>query len=587
MSSVENAKKSTQLTETLMCGATRYHNGIPGAIAKGISHLLLASGVCFALSPEPTMAQTPTAPEAMSHILAQAPSTANQLYVNPDRGSDREGQGSLQSPYKTITHALRVAQANTTIILAPGTYSAETGETFPLQLKPNVTLSGLPERNGNGVVIQGGGTYISRTVAAQNVTMLGAEKATLTGVTITNPNRRGYGLWIESTNPTITNNTFTGNTQDGIFIAGNCAPVIRENNFVQNGANGMTIHGTAKPEVRENSFERTGFGINVVEQAAPVLVGNRIRFNKDGLVVQGSARPVLRNNIIEGNERDGIVAIANASPDLGYSGQPGGNIFRNNRQYDINGEAAKEIISAFGNEMTANRTAGRIDLAGVVNPGTSPAPVAQTPRPTPTRPTPTRPTPAPLPNRPTSGQASGADSFPRPTQTPGQNPRPTGSSTPSTQTPIPVPTPEQPINIPVPPPRTSNVPPAPSGSLPSPGNRGDSLPVLLPVPNGNAPIGYGGSASQPVAANVNASGDGPPVPANRIQVLGLRYRVTVDAPTAREQNRVRSVVPEAFRTILNGRTVMQVGVFNSAENANQIVDTLSRNGIRAEIQELE
>lgn len=533
------------------------------------------------------MAQTPNAPEAMSNILAQAPSTANQLYVNPDRGSDREGQGSLQSPYKTITHALRVAQANTTIILAPGTYSAETGETFPLELKRNVTLSGLPERNGNGVVIQGGGSYISRTVAAQNVTMIAAEKATLTGVTITNPNRRGYGLWIESTSPTITNNTFTGNTQDGIFVAGNAAPVIRENNFVQNGANGMTIHGTAKPEVRENSFERTGFGINVVEQAAPVLVGNRIRFNKDGLVVQGSARPVLRNNIIEGSERDGIVAIANALPDLGSSGQPGGNIFRNNRQYDINGEAAKEIISAFGNEMTGNRTAGRIDLAGVVNPANSPRPVAQTPRPTQTRPTPTRPTPAPLPNRPTSGQTSGADSFPRPTQTPGQNPRPTGSSAPSTQTPIPVPTSEQPINIPVPPPRTSNVPPAPSGSIPSPGNRGDSLPVLLPVPNGNAPIGNAGSASQPVASNVNPPGEGPPVPANRIQILGLRYRVTVDAPTAREQNRVRSVVPEAFRTILNGRTVMQVGVFNSAENANQIVDTLNRNGIQAVIQELE
>ena len=63
--------------------------------------------------------------------------------------------------------------------------------------------------------------------------------------------------------------------------------------------------------------------------------------------------------------------------------------------------------------------------------------------------------------------------------------------------------------------------------------------------------------------------------------------MTVDAPTAREQNRVRSVVPEAFRTILNGRTVMQVGVFNSAENANQIVDTLNRNGIQAVIQELE
>lgn len=582
MIEINKTKKSKQLMKKTRVSIIGLCHQITPGIRTRIAPLLLATTVWFALSPESTMAQTPTARDPMSNSLAQAPSTANQLYVNPDRGSDREGQGSLQSPYKTITHALRVAQANTTIILAPGTYSTETGETFPLQLKPNVTLSGLPDRNGNGVVIQGGGTYISRTVAGQNVTMIAAEKATLTGVTITNPNRRGYGLWIESTNPTITNNTFTGNTQDGIFVAGDCAPVIRQNNFVQNGANGMTIHGTAKPEVRENSFERTGFGINVVERAAPLLVGNRIRFNKDGLVVQGSARPVLRNNIIEGSERDGIVAIANALPDLGYSGQPGGNIFRNNRQYDINGEAAKEIISAFGNEMTGNRIAGRIDLAGVVNPGNSPAPVAQTPRPTPT----------PLPNRPNPGQTNpgqtaGADSFPRPTPTPRPTPQPTGSSSPSTPTPIPVPTPEQPINIPVPPPRTSNVPPAPSGSIPRPGNRGDSLPVLLPVPDPNAPIGNAGSTSQPVAASVRFPGQQPPAPANRAPGLSLRYRVTVDAPTAREQNRVRAVVPEAFRTILNGRTVMQVGVFNSAENANKIVDTLSRNGIRAEIQEIE
>lgn len=567
MISVEKTQKSNQLTGAAIVGAT----------GCAIAHLLMATGVWLGLSSESMMAQTPTASESMSDLLAQAPSTANQLYVNPDRGNDRQGEGTAREPFKTITHALRVAQPNTTIVLAPGTYSAETGETFPLELKRDVTISGLPDGRGRGVAIQGGGSYISRTVARQNVTAIGADKATLTGVTITNPNRRGYGLWIESTSPTIINNTFTGNTQDGIFVAGNGAPMIRENNFVQNSANGMTINGTAKPEVRDNSFERTGFGINVLQEATPLLTGNRIRFNKDGVVVQGSARPVLRNNLIEGNERNGIVAISNALPDLGYAGEPGGNVFRNNREYDINGEAAKEIISAFGNEMANNRTIGRIDVAGVVNRGNSPAPVAQTPRPT-----------RPQPNPSTSRETSGADSFPRPTRTPERsNPRPTESQTPPTGTPIPVPTPGQPINIPVPAPRTSNLPPAPSGSTPNRGNRGDSLPVLLPVPDPNAPIGNGGSSSpQPVASGGPSRG-GPPAPGNRIQLLGLRYRVTVEAPTAREQNRVRSVVPEAFRTILNGRTVMQVGVFSSAENANEIADTLNRNGIKATIQELE
>lgn len=571
MSSLENTKKLNQPNQ--LSGA-----GIYGVTHCPIAPLLLATVVGFGLYSEPSLAQTPTAPDSMANVPAQAPSAANQLYVNPDRGNDRQGEGTARAPFKTITHALLVSRNNTTIFLAPGTYSTQTGETFPLELKRGVTISGLPDGRGRGVVVQGGGSYVSRTVAAQNVTMIGADKATLTGVTITNPNRRGYGLWIESTSPTITNNTFTGNTQDGIFVAGNGAPNIRENNFIQNSANGMTIDGTAKPEVRDNSFERTGFGINVLEEAAPLLIGNRIRFNKDGVVVQGESRPVLRNNLIEGNERNGIVAISNALPDLGYSGEPGGNVFRNNREYDINAEASKEIISAFGNEMTGDRTIGRIDVAGVVNPGTSRPPVAQTPPPT-----------RPRPNPSTSRASSGADSFPRPTgfgdQTTGfgdQTP-----TSPSQGTPIPVPQPGQPINIPVPAPRTSNLPPARAGSIPpTSGNRGDSLPVLLPVPDPNAPIGSGGSFSPPIVAS---RGDEPPAPdlSNRIQLLGLRYRVTVDAPTSREQNRVRSVIPEAFRTILNGRTVMQVGIFRDAKNANEVVDTLNRNGIRAVIQEIE
>ena len=234
MSSDKKARHSNQLTGGAICRTT------PWAIA----HLLLATGFWVSGSFEPIAAQTRTAADPMSNVVAQAPSTANQLYVNPDRGNDRRGEGTAESPFKTITHALRNAPANTTIILAPGTYSAETGESFPLELKRGVTISGRPDDRGRGVMIQGGDTYISRTVARQNVTAIAADKATLMGVTISNPNRRGYGLWIESSSPTIINNTFTGSTQDGIFVAGNGSPTISENNFTQNGANGMTINGT-------------------------------------------------------------------------------------------------------------------------------------------------------------------------------------------------------------------------------------------------------------------------------------------------------------------------------------------------------
>jgi len=241
-------------------------------------------------------------------------SERNQLFVNPATGNDSTGDGSSTAPLKTITQALRVAQPDTVIQLAPGTYSTETGEFFPLHLKPGVTILGDRPTKGKDIIIRGGGYYLSPTFARQNITILGANKAAIAGVTLTNPHPRGYGLWIESSSVTVTDNTFTGSTHDGISVTGNSGGAIAGNYFVQNGANGITIYGISGPEVRDNHFENTGFGINIAESAAPVLIGNRITGNKDGILVQAHALPVLRNNTIVGNSRYGLVAIGQSQP---------------------------------------------------------------------------------------------------------------------------------------------------------------------------------------------------------------------------------------------------------------------------------
>ena len=302
--------------------------------------------------------------------LAQVPATAramsslNLLYVNPVAGDDAVGDGGERAPFKTITQALKAAQPNTVIVLVPGTYSAQTGEVFPLKLKPSVTIQGDTRNRGKDIVIQGGGPYLSPTFASQNIAILGVHQAGLAGVTVTNPNPRGYGLWIESASPVILENTFTGNTHDGISVVGSSAPVVRGNYFYANGANGITIYGNSTPEVRENLFIKTGFGINIAQDAAPTIIGNRIVQNQDGIVVQTNAQPIIRGNLIEQNLRDGVVAIAQARPDLGSSDDPGANIFSNNGRFDINSSAANQSISAFGNELGSDRISGRIDLAG-------------------------------------------------------------------------------------------------------------------------------------------------------------------------------------------------------------------------------
>lgn len=316
-----------------------------------------------------------------SRVAAQMPSQGNQappsqstrseariLFVNPNGGNNTSGNGTQTARFQTITHALQVATPNTMIKLLPGTYSEETGEVFPLRLKPGVVIEGDTLSNGQGIVIQGGGRFLSRSFGGQNVTIVGADRAELSGVTLTNPNPRGYGVWVESSNPVLTNNTFIGNTQDGVSVAGDSAPTIRQNYFYRNGANGLTIGGNSQPQIRENVFQETGFGVNITQNAAPILVGNQIRNNRVGMIVQANARPILRNNLIEGNTEDGIVVLSQAIPNLGTMAEPGSNQFRNNGRNDINASVARETIPAAGNNLVGNRIAGRVDLNAQVAP---------------------------------------------------------------------------------------------------------------------------------------------------------------------------------------------------------------------------
>ena len=303
---------------------------------------------------------------AQANVVVQTPATAGWLFVNPNTGDDASGNGSENGPFRTITHALKVAPPNTIISLAAGTYNAQTGESFPIKLQPEVTLHGDPTTKGKTVVITGGGIFVSPTFASQNIAILGADRSQVRGVTVTNPNPRGYGLWIESTSPLVAENTFTGNTHDGISITGNGSPAVHNNYFADNGANGMTIYGSSRAEVRGNVFENTGFGVNVAQKAAPLLIDNRILNNKDGIVLQASSRPVLRNNEIANNQRDGLVAIADSQPDLGTETEPGGNTFRNNGRFDLNASATSQAIPAFGNQLSSPRTKGEIDFSGRV-----------------------------------------------------------------------------------------------------------------------------------------------------------------------------------------------------------------------------
>ncbi|MEH1869906.1 DUF1565 domain-containing protein [Nostoc sp.] len=338
-------------------------------VGAGLTAMLVVSSGSILL-PEEVNAGA-THPEAIAPTLTvQAPATAAAIYVNPATGTDSAGAGATSTaPYKSISFALSQAQPGAVIQLAPGNYNQESGETFPLLLKPGVTLRGDETTKGQGILITGGGFYTSRTFARQDITILAQQDTTIAGVTVTNPNSRGTGVWVESTNPIITNSTFTNSVREGVFVTGTGNPKIESNVFVQNKGNGISIARAAQGEIRNNLFQDTGFGLAIGGTSTPQIVENQIIENQDGLFISESAKPVLRKNVIQNNKRDGLVATVNALPDLGTNENPGGNLIRNNTRYDVNNATKTGQIVAVGNDIDQKKIFGSVDfVAATVNP---------------------------------------------------------------------------------------------------------------------------------------------------------------------------------------------------------------------------
>ena len=303
-------------------------------------------------------------------LLAQQNVASSIIYVNPQTGTNQKGAGTTEAaPFKTITFALRQAQPGTVIQLAPGTYSKETGEKFPLKIKQGVTLRGDEAGKGQATLITGSGRYTSRTFARQNITVLAGKNSTISGVTVTNQASRGTGIWVESTNPKIINSTFTNNLREGVFVTGTGNPTIAGNIFIQNKGNGVSVAKSAKGEIRGNLFQNTGFGLAIGGTSTPLIAENQILQNKDGLFISNSAKPVLRKNVIQNNTRDGIVVITTAEPNLGTPEEPGGNLIRSNERYDVNNATRNIQILAIGNDIDESKIQGQVEfVAANVNP---------------------------------------------------------------------------------------------------------------------------------------------------------------------------------------------------------------------------
>jgi parallel beta-helix repeat protein len=325
------------------------------SLQTSLAALLLVAGSSTLILSQLKAGAAPT-------LTAQVPANGTVIYVNSATGKDTAANGTIAAPYKTITFALSKATAGTVVQVAPGNYSKDSGETFPLVLNSGVTLQGNESNKGEGILISGGGYYTSRTFARQDITLLANNSTIITGLTFTNPNSRGTAVWVESSNPVIKNSTFINSVREGIFVTGTGNPQIENNVFLKNKGNGISVTKSAQGVIRGNLFQDTGFGVAIGGSSTPLLESNNITQNTDGLFISETAKPILRKNSIRGNKRDGIVATISAVPDLGTSENPGGNLIRDNARYDLNNATKAGKIVAIGNDINEKRIFGAVDF---------------------------------------------------------------------------------------------------------------------------------------------------------------------------------------------------------------------------------
>lgn len=75
---------------------------------------------------------------------------------------------------------------------------------------------------------------------------------------------------------------------------------------------------------------------------------------------------------------------------------------------------------------------------------------------------------------------------------------------------------------------------------------------------------------------------GTPQPASNLASnLGYNYRLIVSDSSPDTQRRIRSIVPDAFRTVVNGQVVMQAGLFYSPSEADDLMRRLNQQNLTA------
>jgi hypothetical protein len=265
--------------------------------------------------------------------------TFKVIHVNIGSGNDDTGSGYAHNPVKTITRGMELASSGGKVLVAPGLYDTDHGETFPIYPKAGVTLEG---ENWNTCIIRGADQW-------GYATSLGSSDSAIRKFTFESSIElgnerweeyifvRGDNVWVDSVR-----------SSDRLLVA----PIkVRKstNAIIENCVFAVTYEADPQPETGNN------WGCIVIDGNEGTVIRN-CTFSGwgEGIRISDDNDTLIENCAFEGNDYglylccDGSTRH-NPNPDLGGGarGGTGGNVIENNVLCGLHNETTNVIYAKY------------------------------------------------------------------------------------------------------------------------------------------------------------------------------------------------------------------------------------------------
>ncbi len=305
-------------------------------------------------------------------------------------------QGTLDSPFKTLTQAASVASLGDSIHLADGLYDNVNGEAFPVTIS-GVSLSGASEAGtilddnsgvtdtlvafsgptsvsdltisnvGEAIDFNGGDATISNvtvdtTTVDAGMELSGSGTFTLTNITVMHTTGEGIDLFQTAT-ATIAGATLDGNVNHAVLLRDSASLDLSDATFVNNERNSIRLEGANTLNLMNSSFTNNGV---LGAWSATVLFGNDSVTTIDNVTVDANGAYGINFGTSNGSltvtdatiTNQGLSGInVSGSPlviNLGDAVTPGNNVLTGNGGFqlrDVRPAGETVIMTAYSDDL--------------------------------------------------------------------------------------------------------------------------------------------------------------------------------------------------------------------------------------------